>query len=91
MAIDHGKDKIRVNSVNPGDTDTAMLRDEGLQTGDINEMNNVNEYLNDCGNDRPLARIGMPSDIAKAVLFLASDLSEWITGTALVVDGGGIA
>ena len=91
MAIDHGKDKIRVNSVNPGDTDTAMLRDEGLQTGDINELNNVNEYLNDCGNDRPLARIGMPIDIAKAVLFLASDLSEWITGTALVVDGGGIA
>jgi NAD(P)-dependent dehydrogenase (short-subunit alcohol dehydrogenase family) len=91
MAIDHGKDKIRVNSVNPGDTDTAMLRDEGLQTGDINKLNNVNEYLNDCGNDRPLARIGMPIDIAKAVLFLASDLSEWITGTALVVDGGGIA
>ena len=91
MAIDHGKDKIRVNSVNPGDTDTAMLRDEGLQTGDINELNNVNKYLNDCGNDRPLARIGMPIDIANAVLFLASDLSEWITGTALVVDGGGIA
>ncbi len=91
MAIDHGKDKIRVNSVNPGDTNTAMLRDEGVQTGDINQSVSEAEYLTDCGNDRPLARIGMPLDIAKAVLFLASDLSEWITGSALVVDGGGIA
>ncbi|MDM8534333.1 SDR family oxidoreductase [Clostridiaceae bacterium HSG29] len=91
MAIDHGKDKIRVNSVNPGDTMTAMLKDEGLQTGEINEKISESDYLEACGNDRPLARIGMPIDIANAVLFLASDLSEWITGSALVVDGGGIA
>jgi len=91
MAIDHGKDKIRVNSVNPGDTMTAMLKDEGVQTGEINANISESDYLVACGNDRPLARIGMPIDIAKAVLFLASDLSEWITGSALVVDGGGIA
>lgn len=87
MAIDHGEDNIRVNSVNPGDTDTEMLRDEGVQTGETDMI----EYLKDCGTGRPLARIGMPEDIGNAVLFLSSDLSSWITGTALVVDGGGIA
>lgn len=87
MAIDHGPDNIRVNSVNPGDTDTEMLRDEGVQTGETN----MEEYLKDCGVGRPLSRLGKPRDIANAVLFLASDLSSWITGTAIVVDGGGIA
>lgn len=91
MAIDHGAQNIRVNSVNPGDTDTAMLRDEGLQTGVAAGREAMDSYLADCGNDRPLARIGMPEDIARAVLFLASDMSSWVTGAALVVDGGGIA
>lgn len=91
MAIDHGKDNIRVNSINPGDTDTAMLRDEGVQTGLVKDENSQQAYLSDCGTDRPLGRIGMPEDIANAVLFLASDLSSWITGSALVIDGGGIA
>lgn len=91
MAIDHGCQNIRVNSVNPGDTDTAMLRDEGVQTGIVKGDADQDAYLADCGTGRPLARIGMPEDIANAVLFLASDLSSWITGAALVVDGGGIA
>ena len=69
MAIDHGHQNIRVNSVNPGDTDTAMLRDEGVQTGIVNENTSQDEYLKDCGCGRPLARIGMPEDIANAVLF----------------------
>jgi NAD(P)-dependent dehydrogenase (short-subunit alcohol dehydrogenase family) len=91
MAIDHGPQNIRVNSVNPGDTDTTMLRDEGVQTGAVNDMTSEEKYLEECGTDRPLKRIGMPVDIAQAVLYLASDLSGWVTGTALVVDGGGIA
>jgi len=41
--------------------------------------------------DRPLNRIGVPQDIANAVLYLASDLSSWVTGSVLVVDGGGLA
>jgi NAD(P)-dependent dehydrogenase (short-subunit alcohol dehydrogenase family) len=41
--------------------------------------------------NRPLARIGTPDDIANAVLFLVSPMSSWITGAALVVDGGGLA
>lgn len=91
MAIDHGPQNIRVNSVNPGDTDTPMLRDEGVQTGVVSDQASEERYLAECGTDRPLQRIGMPVDIAHAVLYLASDLSGWVTGAALVVDGGGIA
>ncbi|CCQ94544.1 Dehydrogenases with different specificities (Related to short-chain alcohol dehydrogenases) [[Clostridium] ultunense Esp] len=88
MAIDHGPQNIRVNSVNPGDTDTAMLRSEGEQLGFKSE---IDKFLVDSAKGRPLERLGTPLDIAKAVLFLSSDLASWITGTALVVDGGGIA
>lgn len=49
MAIDHGPKNIRVNSVNPGDTDTAMLRDEGRQTGIVKEEADQDAYLKDCG------------------------------------------
>ena len=86
MAIDHGKQNIRVNSINPGDTDTAMLRSEGRQLGV-----DIDRFLADSARGRPLERLGTPEDIAKAVLFLACGLSEWMTGSALVVDGGGIA
>lgn len=85
MAIDHGRHNIRVNCVCPGDVDTPLLRDECRQLGE-----NEEEFMKDAGR-RPLARIGTPEDVANAVLFLAGDMSRWITGTALVVDGGGLA
>jgi NAD(P)-dependent dehydrogenase (short-subunit alcohol dehydrogenase family) len=85
MAIDHGRNGIRVNCVAPGDVDTPMLRSEAKQLGISWE-----DFLRDASN-RPLARIGRPEDIANAVLFLASDMASWITGATLVVDGGGIA
>lgn len=88
MAIDHGHQNIRVNSVNPGDTDTAMLRSEGSQLGFGADIEGFLKYS---AKGRPLERLGTTEDIAKAVLFLVSDLSTWVTGTALVVDGGGIA
>ena len=90
-AIDHGKDNIRVNSINPGDTVTAMMVSEGRQTGEIKSDADIDEFLKSCGAGRPLARIGQPEDIANGVLFLCSDLASWVTGAALVVDGGGIA
>jgi len=85
MAIDHGPQGIRVNCVCPGDTDTAMLRDEAHQLG-ASEAS----FLADAAA-RPLARIGVPDDIARAMLFLTSDASAWVTGATLVVDGGGLA
>jgi NAD(P)-dependent dehydrogenase (short-subunit alcohol dehydrogenase family) len=85
MAIDHGPDKIRVNCLCPGDTDTSMLRDEARQLG-----RSEKELLAEAAL-RPLGRVGTPDDMARAALFLASDQSIYITGTCLVVDGGGLA
>ncbi len=85
MAIDHGPQRIRVNCVCPGDTDTPLLRDEARQLG-VDEA----AFLA-ASADRPLARLGVPEDIAQAILYLVSDAASWVTGTTLVVDGGGIA
>jgi NAD(P)-dependent dehydrogenase (short-subunit alcohol dehydrogenase family) len=85
MAIDHGPQKIRVNCICPGDTDTPMLEDEARQLGQP-----MQPFLKESA-DRPLRRSGTPEDIAQAALYLAGDASSYVTGTALVVDGGGLA
>ena len=85
MAIDYGRQGIRVNCICPGDVDTPMLPEDARMRG-----LKWQDYLAGCAN-RPLGRIGMPDEIAKAVLFLASDDSSFMTGAALVVDGGGTA
>ncbi|NNM05079.1 MAG: SDR family oxidoreductase [Gemmatimonadetes bacterium] len=85
MAIDHGPAGIRVNCVCPGDVYTPMLPDDAKKRGIPWE-----EYLAGA-SDRPLGRIGTAEEIARAVLFLASDDSSFVTGEALVVDGGGVA
>lgn len=85
LAIDHGPAGIRVNSVNPGDTNTGMLRDEAQQLSA-----DADAFLAEAA-DRPLRRMGEPGEIAAAVVWLASEESSFVTGTALVVDGGGIA
>ena len=85
MAIDHGRHGIRVNCICPGDVDTPMLPEDARMRGLKWE-----DYLAGCAN-RPLGRIGTTDEIAKAALFLASDDSSFMTGAALVVDGGGLA
>jgi len=85
MAIDHGPQNIRVNCICPGDTDTGMLREEAQQLGEEN-----NRFLAEAAK-RPLGRVGTPKEIAQTALYLASDASSFVTGTALVVDGGGLA
>ena len=85
MAIDHGAQNIRVNCICPGDTDTPMLRNEAQQLGAAPDT-----FLQEAAQ-RPLRRVGTPEEIAQAALYLASDAASFVTGTAMVVDGGGLA
>ena len=85
MAIDHGPENIRVNCVCPGDTDTPMLRVEAQQLGEAEA-----DFMQ-AAAARPLQRVGSPQDIAEAVLYLVSDAASFVSGTTLVVDGGGLA
>ncbi len=74
--------RFRVNAVSPGSTDTPGLSDL-LASGEAGQ-----ERLKMISNTVPLGRLGRPDEIAKAVVFLASDDSSYITGTELFVDGG---
>jgi NAD(P)-dependent dehydrogenase (short-subunit alcohol dehydrogenase family) len=81
MAADHARQKIRVNAVCPGDTDTAMLRSEASGEARLREM----------AEAIPLGRLGQPRDVAAAIAFLASEDASFITGAVLPVDGGNSA
>ena len=85
MALDHGAQNIRVNCICPGDTDTPMLRNEAKQLG-IPQEQVIMESAR-----RPLQRVGRPEEVAQGVLYLVSDASSFVTGTSLVIDGGGLA
>jgi NAD(P)-dependent dehydrogenase (short-subunit alcohol dehydrogenase family) len=74
--------RIRVNAVSPGSTDTPGLSDL-LASGEAGQ-----ERLKMISNTVPLGRLARPDEIAKVVVFLASDDSSYITGTELFVDGG---
>lgn len=85
MAIDHGPDRIRVNCICPGDTDTPMLDHEAEQ------LDQAPEAFRSDAAQRPLGRIVQPEEVARAALYLASDAATAVTGSTLVVDGGGLA
>jgi len=70
--------RIRVNAVSPGFIDTAPWH----------SIEAAEERMKTISNSVPLGRFGTPDDIAKAVVFLASDDSSYVTGTELFVDGG---
>lgn len=74
--------RIRVNAVSPGATDTPGLTDLVASTGAGEQRMKM------LANNIPLGRLGTPDEIARAVVFLASDDSSYITGTELFVDGG---
>lgn len=81
---------IRVNSVHPGLVDTAMVDEESGRLAQLGAMGastpaQARQALRDLN---PLHRFGKPEEIANAVLFLASDLSSFITGSEMTVDGG---
>ncbi len=81
LALDHGRDGIRVNAICPGYIDTPLM-EEWLVT-----MPDREEAMRQVLAAHPLGRIGTPRDIAEAALFLASDAASFISGAALVVDG----
>jgi NAD(P)-dependent dehydrogenase (short-subunit alcohol dehydrogenase family) len=80
MAVSLGNRNIRVNIVQPGMVRTEMTAGllDGMKPETLERMRKA----------YPLNRLGQPEDIAEACLFLASDASSWITGVALMVDGG---
>jgi NAD(P)-dependent dehydrogenase (short-subunit alcohol dehydrogenase family) len=76
--------KIRVNAVSPGVISTPMLSGQGMGLSE----EQVEQFKKSILNSVPLGRVGIPDEIAKAVAFLASDDSSYITGIELFIDGG---
>ena len=86
MALDYARENIRVNAICPGTIDSEMVRTAArTEGGDIEA--NLRRY----GAFHPIGRLGVPADVAEAVLFLASDRASFITGEHLCVDGGFMA
>ena len=89
MALDHAHEHIRVNAVCPGDTFVERWLDDGY-------FDNVDEKVDKARLEQdashlPMRRVGSAQEIAQAVLFLASDLSSYMTGATLAIDGGNTA
>jgi 2-keto-3-deoxy-L-fuconate dehydrogenase len=79
LAVDHVGDKVRVNCICPGTVDSPWVRRLVADAG---------EDLEGLVARQPLGRLGTPEEIAAAVLYVASDAAAFMTGTALVIDGG---
>jgi NAD(P)-dependent dehydrogenase (short-subunit alcohol dehydrogenase family) len=80
-ALDHGKDGIRVNAICPGTIRTAMYEQRVGSDAETEAR---------LAAATPIGRIGTPEDVAQAVVWLCSDAANFVTGHALVVDGGDI-
>lgn len=80
IAIEVGHDKIRVNCICPGGVNTPLIHRGAPGAHEAAEAR--------MAKMQPIPRAGRPEDIANMALFLASDESEWISGAAMVVDGG---
>ena len=77
-ALEYAKDKVRVNCICPGVVDTDM-------TKPFMKTQKDKEFMN---NEHPIGRIGQPEEVAKAIMYFASDDASWVTGAVLAVDGG---
>jgi meso-butanediol dehydrogenase/(S,S)-butanediol dehydrogenase/diacetyl reductase len=81
MALDHVKDGIRINAICPGEVNTPMLR-----SGRSRPM--TTEDLQKLADTVPMGRLADPAEIAKVVVFLASDAASYVTGSMITVDAG---
>lgn len=90
MAIEFAPNNIRVNAVLPGAVDTPMLRG-GFERG-VNAGGSISDRLDNLARRTVNGRIGTPEEIAQTIYFLADNTqSSFMTGQALVVDGGATA
>lgn len=78
IALEYAKQGIRINAVNPGAIETPMVDRFAADEATLNYINSLH----------PIGRIGKAEEIADAVLWLASDKSSFVTGSAVTVDGG---
>ena len=81
MALDHARDGIRINAVCPGEVNTPMLASERSQPVTAELMQRIAESV-------PAGRLAEPVEIARVVLFLASDAASYMTGAMVNVDAG---
>jgi NAD(P)-dependent dehydrogenase (short-subunit alcohol dehydrogenase family) len=79
LAVDHVADGVRVNAVCPGTVDSPWVR---------RLVEDVGDSLETLKARQPMGRLGTPDEIAESILYLASDQAAFVTGSALVIDGG---
>lgn len=84
VALDHAADNIRCNCIAPGTIDTPMLEWGARKFNPDNPDQAIKEW----GKMHPIGRVGRPEEVAKMVLFLASDDSSFCTGSSYRIDGG---
>jgi len=82
MALDHAMDGIRVNCICPGRVETPFV------SARLKEYPDPEKAYCDMASTQAIGRMGKPEEIAAAALYLASDESAFVTGTALLIDGG---
>jgi NAD(P)-dependent dehydrogenase (short-subunit alcohol dehydrogenase family) len=79
LALDHVADRVRVNCICPGTVDSPWVK---------RLLDDAGEPLESLVARQPLGRLGTPEEIASAVLYVASDAAAFMTGSAMVIDGG---
>lgn len=84
MAIDYARDGIRVNAIAPGTIDTPLI-EQILGEEGAKKFRAAYEWVD------PMGRLGKPEEVAKVVLFLASNDSSYVTGESITIDGGHMA
>lgn len=83
-AVDYAP-SIRINLIQPGPVETRLYKDSAVA------FPNPDTILDEVPESLPMKRVGVPADIAKLALFLASDESSWMTGSVVTIDGGSSA
>jgi NAD(P)-dependent dehydrogenase (short-subunit alcohol dehydrogenase family) len=82
------KNNIRVNSIHPGPVATPMFENGPTWNDFVKQVGGLEEAWKKIAESTPLGRVVEPQEIANAILFLASDLSSYMTGSEIMIDGG---